>query len=91
VRLVKVRGEFVWHHHAGEDELFYVVRGRLRIDFRDGPVTLGPGEMLVVPRGVEHRPVAEEECEMLLFEPAEVRNTGDVEHPTLTAPGDARV
>ena len=91
VRLVKVRGEFVWHRHAGEDELFYVVRGRLRIDFRDGPVTLGPGEMLVVPRGVEHRPVAEEECEMLLFEPAEVRNTGDVEHPTLTAPPDARV
>ncbi len=91
VRLVKVQGEFVWHQHAGEDELFYVVRGRLRIEFRDGPVTLGPGEMLVVPRGVEHRPVAEEECEMLLFEPAEVRNTGDVEHPTLTAPRDARV
>lgn len=91
VRLVKVQGEFVWHRHAGEDELFYVVRGRLRIDFRDGPVTLGPGEMLVVPRGVEHRPVAEEECEMLLFEPAEVRNTGDVEHPTLTAPRDGRV
>ncbi len=91
VRLVKVQGEFVWHQHAGEDELFYVVHGRLRIDFRDGPVTLDPGEMLVVPRGVEHRPVAEEECEMLLFEPAEVRNTGDVEHPTLTAPGDARV
>ena len=90
VRLVKVQGEFVWHQHAGEDELFYVVRGRLRIDFRDGPVTLGPGEMLVVPRGVEHRPVAEEECEMLLFEPAEVLNTGDVEHPTLTAPRDAR-
>lgn len=91
VRLVKVRGEFVWHQHAGEDELFYVVRGQLRIDFRDGPVILGPGEMLVVPRGVEHRPVAEEECEMLLFEPAEVRNTGDVEHPTLTAPRDARI
>ena len=91
VRLVKVQGEFVWHQHAGEDELFYVVSGRLRIDFRDGPVILGPGEMLVVPRGVEHRPVAEEECEMLLFEPAEVRNTGDVEHPTLTAPRDARI
>jgi mannose-6-phosphate isomerase-like protein (cupin superfamily) len=91
VRLVKVQGEFVWHHHANEDELFYVLRGRLRIDFRDGPVTLGPGEMLVVPRGVEHRPVADEECEMLLFEPAEVRNTGEVDHPTLTAPRDARV
>jgi mannose-6-phosphate isomerase-like protein (cupin superfamily) len=91
VRLVKVQGEFVWHQHAGEDELFYVVSGQLRIDFRDGPVILGPGEMLVVPRGVEHRPVAEEECEMLLFEPAEVRNTGDVEHPTLTAPRAARI
>jgi mannose-6-phosphate isomerase-like protein (cupin superfamily) len=91
VRLVRVQGEFVWHQHAGEDELFYVVRGQLRIDFRDGPVTLGPGEMLVVPRGVEYRPVADEECEMLLFEPAEVRNTGDVEHPTLTAPRAARI
>jgi mannose-6-phosphate isomerase-like protein (cupin superfamily) len=91
VRLVKVQGEFVWHRHEREDELFYVVRGRLRIDFRDSPVSLGPGEMLVVPRGVEHRPVADEECEMLLFEPAEVRNTGDVEHPTLTAPDDARL
>jgi mannose-6-phosphate isomerase-like protein (cupin superfamily) len=77
VRLVRVQGEFVWHQHAGEDELFYVVRGQLRIDFRDGPVTLGPG--------------ADEECEMLLFEPAEVRNTGDVEHPTLTAPRAARI
>jgi len=91
VRLVKVQGEFVWHRHEREDELFYVVRGELRIDFRDGPVTLAPGEMLVVPRGVEHRPVAEAEVEMLLFEPAEVRNTGDVEHPTLTAPPDARL
>jgi mannose-6-phosphate isomerase-like protein (cupin superfamily) len=91
VRLVKVQGEFVWHRHEREDELFYVVRGQLRIDFRAGPVTLGPGEMLVVPRGVEHRPVAEEECEMLLFEPAEVRNTGNVEHPTLTSPDDVRL
>jgi mannose-6-phosphate isomerase-like protein (cupin superfamily) len=91
VRLVKVQGEFVWHRHAEADELFYVLRGALRIDFRDGPVTLGPGELLVVPRGVEHRPVAEEECEMILFEPAEVRNTGDVVHPTLTAPEDARL
>ena len=91
VRLVKVQGEFVWHRHPEEDELFYVLRGELRIDFRDGPVVLRPGEMLVVPRGVEHRPVAETECELLLFEPAEVRNTGDVDHPTLTAPPDARL
>jgi mannose-6-phosphate isomerase-like protein (cupin superfamily) len=91
VRLVKVQGEFVWHQHADEDELFYVVRGELRIDFRDGSVTLRPGEMVVVPRGVEHRPVADTECELLLFEPAEVRNTGDVEHPTLTATREARL
>jgi mannose-6-phosphate isomerase-like protein (cupin superfamily) len=91
VRLVKVRGEFVWHSHAEEDELFYVLRGSLRMDFRDRSVTLGPGDMLVVPRGVEHRPVAAEECELVLFEPGEVRNTGDVEHPTLTAPRDARL
>ena len=91
VRLVKVQGEFVWHQHADADELFYVVRGELRIDFRYGPVTLRAGDMMVVPRGVEHRPVAEAECELLLFEPAEVRNTGDVDHPTLTAPRDARL
>jgi mannose-6-phosphate isomerase-like protein (cupin superfamily) len=91
VRLVKVRGEFVWHSHPGEDELFYVVRGTLRMDFRDRSVTLDPGDMLVVPRGVEHRPVAADECELVLFEPAEVRNTGEVEHPTLTAPRDARL
>ena len=86
VKLVKVRGEFVWHHHADEDELFLVTRGRLRIEFRDRAVELGPGELLVVPRGIEHRPVAEEEVELLLFEPAAVRNTGNVVHPTLTAP-----
>src|SRR5918997_5741269 len=86
VKLVKVRGEFVWHHHEHEDELFLVVRGALRIDFRDRSVTLGPGEMVVVPRGVEHRPVAEEETEVVLFEPAATRNTGNVEHETLTAP-----
>ena len=86
VKLAKARGEFVWHHHAGEDELFLVVKGRLRIEFRDRAVELGPGELLVVPRGVEHRPVADEEVELLLFEPAATRNTGNVVHPTLTAP-----
>jgi mannose-6-phosphate isomerase-like protein (cupin superfamily) len=91
VKLVKVRGEFVWHHHEAEDELFLVVRGALRIEFRDGAVTLGPGEMVVVPRGVEHRPVAEEETELLLFEPAATRNTGNVVHQTLTAPDGERV
>lgn len=91
VKLVKVRGEFVWHHHAAEDELFLVVRGALRLEFRDRAVTLGPGEMLIVPRGVEHRPVAEEEAEILLFEPAATRNTGNVVHQTLTAPDGARI
>ncbi len=91
VKLVKVRGEFVWHHHEAADELFLVVRGALRIEFRDRSVTLGPGEMLVVPRGVEHRPVADEDAEILLFEPAATRNTGNVEHATLTAPDGIRI
>ena len=76
VKLVKVRGEFVWHHHEHEDELFLVVNGSLRIDFRDRSVTLGPGEMIVVPRGVEHRPVADEEVHVMLFEPVGTVNTG---------------
>jgi mannose-6-phosphate isomerase-like protein (cupin superfamily) len=91
VKLVKVRGEFVWHHHEAEDELFLVVRGSLRIEFRDRTVTLGPGEMLVVPRGVEHRPVAEQETEILLFEPAATRNTGNVADHVLTAPDGVRI
>ncbi len=91
VKLVKVRGEFVWHRHELEDELFLIVRGSLRIEFRDRVVTLGPGELLVIPRGVEHRPVAEEEVELMLFEPAATHNTGNVVHETLTAPDGARV
>ncbi len=91
VKLVKVRGEFVWHQHDLEDELFLILRGSLRIEFRDRVVTLGPGELLVIPRGVEHRPVAEEEVELMLFEPAATRNTGNVVHETLTAPDGARV
>ena len=86
VKLVKVQGEFVWHHHDTEDELFLVHRGRLRIEFRDRVVELGPGDCLMVPHGVEHRPVAEEEVELMLFEPAGVRNTGNVTDPKLTAP-----
>ena len=78
VKLAKVRGEFVWHHHEHEDELFLVHRGRLRIEFRDRVVELGPGELLVVPRGVEHRPVADEEVELVLFEPASTLHTGNV-------------
>lgn len=86
VKLAKMKGEFVWHHHEAEDELFFVWRGRFRMEFRDRTVDLGPGDMLVVPRGVEHRPVAEEEVEILLFEPAATRNTGNVYDERLTAP-----
>ena len=80
VKLAKADGEFVWHHHEDADELFFIHSGELRIQFRDEPdVVLEAGEFLVIPQGVEHRPVAEEETEMLLFEPAETRNTGNVE------------
>jgi len=91
VKLVKFQGEFVWHRHEHEDELFLGVRGRFRIEFRDRSVELGPGELIVVPRGVEHRTVAEEEVEVLLFEPAATRNTGDVDDPRLTAPTGVRI
>ncbi|MBG6510363.1 cupin domain-containing protein [Pseudomonas aeruginosa] len=76
-KLVKIEGDFVWHSHADTAETFIVLAGRLRIDFRDGAVHLGPGEMYVVPRGVEHKPFAEGEVRMLLVEPCGVRNTGD--------------
>jgi mannose-6-phosphate isomerase-like protein (cupin superfamily) len=91
VKLVKFQGEFVWHKHEQEDELFLVIAGRFRMEFRDRTVELGPGELLIVPRGVEHRPVADDEVEVLLFEPAGLRNTGDVEHATLTAPQGVRL
>jgi len=76
VKLSKFRGAFIWHHHEHEDELFLVVRGSFRMDFPDRSVTLGEGEMLIVPRGVEHRPVADEEVWVMLFEPAGTLNTG---------------
>ena len=79
VKAARLHGEFVWHHHAQEDELFLVVRGRLRILFRDREVELEAGDMCVVPRGVEHKPVADEPCEVLLFEPASTLNTGNAE------------
>jgi len=78
VKLVKFLGEFVWHHHEEEDELFLVVNGRFRMEFRDRDVWIEEGEFIVVPRGVEHRPVAEEEAHVLLFEPASTLNTGNV-------------
>jgi mannose-6-phosphate isomerase-like protein (cupin superfamily) len=79
VKVVKFQGEFVWHDHAAEDELFLVVRGSFRMEFRDRSVTLKAGEFLIVPRGVEHRPVADQEVEVMLFEPAQIKHTGDVE------------
>jgi len=80
VKVVKFKGEYVWHHHAGEDEMFMVLSGEIAIHFRDEVVTLGEGELCVVPRGVEHKPVAEREAHVLLFEPASTRNTGNVDH-----------
>jgi mannose-6-phosphate isomerase-like protein (cupin superfamily) len=79
VKLAKVQGEFVWHQHAEQDELFLVLHGTLTIELRDGAVTLGPGEMVVIPKGVEHRPVAAEEVHLMLIEPKGIRHTGDVE------------
>lgn len=80
VKLVKFQGPFVWHHHDHEDELFLVVKGRFRMEFRDRSEWIEEGEMIVVPRGVEHRPVAEEECAVMLFEPATTLNTGNVQN-----------
>lgn len=86
VKLVKVQGEFPWHHHDDADEFFLVWRGAFRVEFRDRVVDLGPGECIVVPRGIEHRTCADQEAEILVFEPAETLNTGNVRDATFTAP-----
>ena len=78
VKLAKLKGEFTWHKHNTEDEMFLVIKGRLMIKFRDQDITLEGGEFLIVPRGVEHKPVAEQEAHIMLFEPATTINTGDV-------------
>jgi len=83
VMVVKAKGDFVWHVHDDTDDFFLVLAGRLRIEMRDAAVSLGPGELFVVPRGVEHRPVAEEEVHLLLIEPSGTPNTGD---PATAAP-----
>lgn len=80
VKLDKLKGEFIWHHHENEDEMFLVVKGRFRIEFRDKTVWLEEGEFIVVPRGVEHKPVADEEAWIVLFEPGSTLNTGNVEN-----------
>lgn len=87
VKVVKFQGAFVWHHHDDEDELFLVHRGQFRMEFRDRTVELAAGDFLVVPRGVEHRPVADEEVEVVLFEPASTLNTGNTRNErTVDAP-----
>ncbi|EAS20240.1 mannose-6-phosphate isomerase [Flavobacteria bacterium BBFL7] len=80
VKLAKLKGEFVWHQHENEDELFYVVKGQLIIELRDQTITLKEREMYIVPRGVEHKPIAHEEVHVMLFEPVSTAHTGDVEH-----------
>lgn len=77
-KLVKVKGDFIWHHHDDEDELFLILKGRLRMQFRAGEVVLGPGELIAVPHPLEHRPVADEEVHLLLIERSGTRNTGNV-------------
>jgi len=78
VKLVKFQGEFVWHHHDNEDELFYVVKGQFDMHLRDQVITINAGEFLIVPRGIEHKPVANTEVEVMLFEPATTLNTGNI-------------
>lgn len=85
LKLVKLKGEFVWHHHESEDELFLVVKGRLLIKLRDRDIWLGEGEFVVIPKGVEHLPVAEEEVQVLLIEPKTTLNTGNIENERTVA------
>ena len=88
VKLVKFQGAFVWHHHENEDELFLVVKGRFRMEFRDRQVWVEEGEFVIVPRQVEHRPVADQEAHVLLFEPVSTLNTGNIrDERTIDAPG----
>lgn len=86
IKLVKFQGEFPWHHHEDEDEMFLGVRGTFDLEFRDRKVTVGPGEFVIVPRGIEHRPTAEQEVEVMLFEPANLLNTGNITDEKYTAP-----
>ncbi len=86
VKLVRLSGQFVWHKHPEEDELFLCLSGRFRVELRDDVIELEPGELVVVPRNTEHRTAADEEAEVLVFEPAGTRNTGNVMHPAFTAP-----
>ena len=92
VKLAKFEGAFVWHHHERADEMFLGVEGEFRVEFRDAPaVVIGPGDLIVIPRGVEHRTVAEREASVLIVESSDTRNTGNVKDDRLTAPQGARV
>jgi mannose-6-phosphate isomerase-like protein (cupin superfamily) len=91
VKVVKFKGEFVWHQHEEADEMFLVWHGRMRVEFRDRSIELEPGELLIVPRGLEHRTAADEETEVVLFEPMATRNTGNVSDDHFTAPGGIRI
>lgn len=85
VKVVKLKGEFVWHHHENEDEMFLVVKGKLQMRLRDREVMIGPGEFFIVPRGVEHMPVAEEETHIVLIEPKTTLNTGNIRNERTVA------
>lgn len=91
VKIVKVKGEFPWHHHDDEDEFFMVWKGNFRVEFRDRIVSMGPGECVVVPRGIEHRTCADAEAEILCFEPQGVLNTGNVTDETFSAPKGVQI
>lgn len=91
VKIIKVKGKFPWHHHDNEDEFFMVWKGNFRVEFRDHIVSMGPGECVVVPRGIEHRTCADEEAEILCFEPQGVLNTGNVTDETFSAPKGVRI
>ncbi|AVR45885.1 cupin domain-containing protein [Christiangramia fulva] len=80
VKLAKLKGEFIWHSHKDEDEMFMIIKGKLKIEFRDKMVELSENELFIVPRGVEHKPIAEEEVHVMLFEPASTKHTGEEEH-----------
>ncbi len=87
IKLVKLKGDFVWHQHEQTDEAFFVLKGAIQIEFENHTVSLNEGEMLVVPKGVRHKPYADEEAEVMLIEPKDIRNTGNIEND-LTAPND---
>jgi mannose-6-phosphate isomerase-like protein (cupin superfamily) len=91
VKLVKFKGEFVWHHHEREDELFLCLNGKMSVEFKEKRVELLPGEFLIVPHGVEHRTVADEEAHVLIFEPAATKNTGNVDDEVFTAPNGVKI